>query len=303
MDSSSVISITREEFNAFHSYDRALFSRLVISLRRDIRQSYQVMSFLLYLEKTAPRLSNLIAKLAASQDAVVNMVADQVVTCMRCLSYEDFPAFVAYLRRSILSPEIPFITGVTRGYLTLLVIHNNRENILFEMKMHLTRVCIPAFKDICVRAEMYNREIEERVAIAKMRQLAMSSVFQKGESSTSQFYRQGTNNVNEAEGRTVFLTFSRGYPVSQAEVHAYFTRRFGEIIEAIKMGGAGGDGQTLYATMELTCASYVPEILSQGVYRTKYSINGKHVWARKFIPSHKKSSKSRLLSDSYEDFF
>ncbi|KAG2274005.1 hypothetical protein Bca52824_056560 [Brassica carinata] len=179
MDSSSVISITREEFNAFHSYDRALFSRLVISLRRDIRQSYQVMSFLLYLEKTAPRLSNLIAKLAASQDAVVNMVADQVVTCMRCLSYEDFPAFVAYLRRSILSPEIPFITGVTRGYLTLLVIHNNRENILFEMKMHLTRVCIPAFKDICVRAEMYNREIEERVAIAKMRQLAMSSVFQR----------------------------------------------------------------------------------------------------------------------------
>ncbi|KAL0856834.1 hypothetical protein Bca101_061988 [Brassica carinata] len=269
MDSSSVISITREEVDAFHSYDKALFSRLVISLRRDIRQSCQVMCFLLYLEKTAHHLRNLIAKLVSSQDVVLNMVADQAVKCMRCLSYEDFPAFVANFRKRILSLEIPFITGVTRGYLPLIVIHNNRENTLFEMKKHL-------------RAEMYNKEIEERkIAIAKMRQLGMSN--------DSQFYQQGTNNVNGAEYWTIILRFSRGYPVSGAELHAYFTRRFGEIIEVIYMGGAGGNGQTLYATMELNSASQFPETL------TKYNINGKHVWARKFIPNHKSSS-SLLLS-------
>ncbi|KAF2570019.1 hypothetical protein F2Q70_00006352 [Brassica cretica] len=284
MDSSSTITITREELNAFHLYDRALFSRLVITLRRDIGQSYQVMTFLLYLETIAPHLRNLIADFASLTDVFVNMVADQVVTCIKCLSYDDFPAFVTHLRRSILSPAIPYITDVTRGYLTLIVIHNNRENILFEMKKHLTRVCIRAFEDICVRAEMYNKEIEEREnAIAEMSQLGISSVVQNGESSTSQFSSRRVN----ADNMTIFLTFSKGYPISKAEVYAYFTRRFGEIVEAIHMGGAGENEQTLYATMQLSSVSKVPEILTED--RTQYIINGKHVWARKFIPSHKSS--------------
>ena len=178
MDSSSTLAITREELNAFHLYDRALFSRLVITLRRNIRQSYQVMSFLLYLETIAPFLSTLIANFASLPDAVVNMVADEVVTCLRCLSFDDFPAFVTHLRRSILSLEIPYLTGVTRGYLTLIFVHNNRENILFEMKKHLTRVCVRAFEDICVRAEMYNREIEERGnAMWEMSQLGLEVLF------------------------------------------------------------------------------------------------------------------------------
>ncbi|KAF3503868.1 hypothetical protein F2Q69_00045080 [Brassica cretica] len=343
MDSSSTITITREELNAFHLYDRALFSRLVITLRRDIGQSYQVMTFLLYLETIAPHLRNLIADFASLTDVFVNMVADQVVTCIKCLSYDDFPAFVTHLRRSILSPAIPYITDVTRGYLTLIVIHNNRENILFEMKKHLTRVCIRAFEDICVRAEMYNKEIEEREnAIAEMSQLGISSVVQNGESSTSQFSIRRVNADNRtifltfskgypiskaevyayftrenaiaemsqlgissvvqngesstsqfsirrvnADNRTIFLTFSKGYPISKAEVYAYFTRRFGEIVEAIHMGGAGENEQTLYATMQLSSVSKVPDILTED--RTQYIINGKHVWARKFIPSHKSS--------------
>ncbi|CAN7068284.1 unnamed protein product [Brassica rapa subsp. trilocularis] len=296
MDSSSTLAITREELNAFHLYDRALFSRLVITLRRDIRQSYQVMSFLLYLETIAPFLSTLIANFASLPDAVVNMVADEVVTCLRCLSFDDFPAFVTHLRRSILSPEIPYLRGVTRGYLTLIFVHNNRENILFEMKKHLTRVCVRAFEDICVRAEMYNREIEERGnAMWEMSQLGFRSAVQNGGSSTSRFSRGRAN-------RTIFLTFSRGYPISKAEVYAYFTRRFGGIVEAIRMGGAGVDEQTLYATMELSSASRVPDILIEGVYMTKYIINGKHVWARKFIPSHRSSSKHRSRH-SHGNFF
>ncbi|CDY67562.1 BnaA10g29910D [Brassica napus] len=299
MDSSSTISTTREEFNTFHLYNRALFSRLVITLRRDIRQSYQVMSFLLYLETIAPFLRNLIADFASLPDAVVNMVADEVVTCMRCLSFDDFPAFVTHLRRSILSPEIPYITGVTRGYLTLIFVHNNRENIFFEMKKHLTRVCVRAFEDIWVRAEMYNREIENREkAMAEMSQLGFSSAVQNGGSRTRRFSSRRAN----ADNRTIFLTFSRGYPIAKAEVYAYFTRRFGGIVEAIRMGGAEVNEQTLYATMELSSASRVPDILIEGVYMTKYIINGKHAWARKFIPSRKSSSKHRSRH-SYGNFF
>ncbi|XP_018443312.1 uncharacterized protein LOC108815160 [Raphanus sativus] len=237
------------------------------------------------------------------------MVADQVVTCIMCLSYEDFPAFVAYLRKFMLSPEISYITGLTRGHLNLISIHNNRENILFEMEQHSTHVCIPAFEDICVRAEMYNREIEARDrAIARRNQMGISSVFERGESSNSrQFLRGGQQRTNGGQGnaasRTIFLTFSRGYPVSREEVHGYFTWRFGDMIEAIHMGGTEGTGQNLYATMLLNSPSKIPEILMEGVFRTKYTINGKHVWARKFIPSHKSSSKKNRYLHSHGNYF
>ncbi|XP_018443311.1 uncharacterized protein LOC108815158 [Raphanus sativus] len=234
---------------------------------------------------SAHHLRDLISNLASSQDAVVNMVAEQVVTCMMCLSCEDFSAFVAYLRKCMLSPEVPYITGLTRGRLNLIAIHNNRENILFEMNQHFTRMCIPAFEDIFVGAEMYNRAIDARdMAIARRNQMGVSSVFQKGESSNSRFL-SGQENADE---RTIVLSFSRRYPVSREEVHGYFTWRFGEIIEAIHMGGAGRTGQTLYAAaMVLNSPAMIPAIIMEGISTTKFSINGKHVWARKFIPSHK----------------
>ncbi|KAJ4909810.1 Uncharacterized protein Rs2_04431 [Raphanus sativus] len=63
-------------------------------------------------------------------------------------------------------------------------------------------------------------------AIARKKQMGIDSFFQKGESSNMRFLRgpeQGTNGGRgSADDRTIFLTFSRGYPVSRAEVHASF---------------------------------------------------------------------------------
>lgn len=244
MDSSTTLSpvlVTREEFNAFHRFDRALFTRLVLTLRRDINQSCKVMSFLLYLEKTA-LLSNLIVNLVSRPDLFVNALADEVVTCLSCMCYEDFPTFVATFGENIKSFTIPLIMRMTGECLSLAVIHQNRHNILLEVRKHLTRICYPAFEDICLRAEMYNMETEEREkAMEKMSNLAISKVVHKAESISQYLSDQqeiashavgGTSNVSAfsddeqvmADNRTVFLTFSKGYPISEAEVHDYFTR-------------------------------------------------------------------------------
>ncbi|KAL0843048.1 hypothetical protein Bca101_016293 [Brassica carinata] len=116
-------------------------------------------------------------------------------------------------------------------------------------------------------------------------------IMRDAESSASQFisgqhettdHVAGTKKVEGEDGRAIFLAFSRGYPVSNSELHAYFTRRHGDIIEAIHMGAGGGYGQALYATMVLHSAAKIQEILNGGVFSTKFTINGKHVWARKF---------------------
>ncbi|CAA7031492.1 unnamed protein product [Microthlaspi erraticum] len=295
MDSSttlSPVSVTREEFNAFHKSDRALFTRLVFSLKRDINQSCKIVSFLLYLEKNAP-VSNLVVNLAALPDYFVNALADEVVTCLTCMCYETFPNFVATFGKNIKFFTIPLIMRMTGESLSLAVIHQNRQNILLAVKTNLTRICYPAFEDICVRAAMHNKETEEREkAVEKMSNLAISKVVHKGEQETA----AGASTVDGfsdeeqvmAENRTVFLTFSKGYPIAEAEVHGYFTRRFGDIIEAIYMPGVeGNEQQALYARMVLHSAAKIPEIVTTGITRTKYTINGKHVWARKFIPNLK----------------
>ncbi|KAF2561760.1 hypothetical protein F2Q70_00014280 [Brassica cretica] len=276
--SSSSLSITREEFNAFHKFERDLFTRIVISLRRDISLSFEIMCFLIYLEKSV-FMSKLIFNLVSLPDLFINTVIDEVVMCLRCLSYENFPTFVASLK-NINSLSIPWIRRMTRQNFTLEGIHQKREDILLEMKKHLTSICYPAFEDICVRFEMQNKE-----------KMHTSSHFLCGQQATTN-HAAGTSNVEgqqlTAEDRTVFLTFSKGYPISEVEVYEYFTRRFGDIVEAIHMGGVGGkDLQALYARMVLRSASKIPEIVKDEACPTKFAINGKHVKARKFIPIHK----------------
>lgn len=88
-----------------------------------------------------------------------------------------------------------------------------------------------------MHAEKNNKEIvEKEKAMEKMKQLSINRVVHKPESS-SQFLseQQATTRTSKVgaiseddqvrdEERTVFLTFSRGYPISEAEVHGYFTR-------------------------------------------------------------------------------
>ncbi|KAK6933277.1 hypothetical protein RJ641_036233 [Dillenia turbinata] len=85
------------------------------------------------------------------------------------------------------------------------------------------------------------------------------------------------------DDRTIFLTFSKGYPISKEEVRNFFTRRHGDIIEAILMQDLKeGDQQVLYARLVVHQLSMIDLVL-EGKTKAKFVINGKHVWARKFV--------------------
>ncbi|XVE68971.1 hypothetical protein DITRI_Ditri09bG0113000 [Diplodiscus trichospermus] len=85
-----------------------------------------------------------------------------------------------------------------------------------------------------------------------------------------------------AEDRTIFLTFSKGYPISENEITDFFTRNFGDnLIEGIEMQEVPAGEQPLYARMVLKSASGF-EIVLNGKPKAKFSINGKHVWCRKY---------------------
>ena len=90
--------------------------------------------------------------------------------------------------------------------------------------------------------------------------------------------------VTPADDRTVFLTFSKGYPISESEVRVHFTRKFGEVIEAIVMQEVQENEQPLFARMVLKMeyASKIEEIVTP-MNKNKFTIDGKHVLVRKFF--------------------
>nr|GLL23189.1 uncharacterized protein LOC109188014 [Ipomoea trifida] len=94
------------------------------------------------------------------------------------------------------------------------------------------------------------------------------------------------------DDRTIFLTFSKGYPITEQEVKDFFSRKFGDSIEAIHMQEVGTGEQVLYARLVARSLAALEAIVIGG--KAKYNINGKHVWARKYV----KKQNSKALSSS-----
>ncbi|KAH6832731.1 Rho guanine nucleotide exchange factor [Perilla frutescens var. hirtella] len=83
------------------------------------------------------------------------------------------------------------------------------------------------------------------------------------------------------DDRTIFLTFSKGYPTSEEEVKEYFTKKFGDFIEDLIMQEVEEGEQPLYAKMVAKSPAVMDGIVEGN--KAKYSIGGKHVWARKYV--------------------
>ncbi|CAI9765967.1 unnamed protein product [Fraxinus pennsylvanica] len=97
--------------------------------------------------------------------------------------------------------------------------------------------------------------------------------------------------INEVlpEDRTMFVTFSRGYPVAEMEVRHFFATVYGNCIESFRMQEGGPYEQPLYAWVVFRKASFIEEILN-GAEKAKFTMNGMHIWMRKFVPRNEGSS-------------
>jgi hypothetical protein len=66
-------------------------------------------------------------------------------------------------------------------------------------------------------------------------------------------------------------------------------RKHGECIEAIYMQEVSAEEQPLYARLVVPSAAILHNVLL-GQGKAKFTINGKHVWARKYVRKNLKSS-------------
>ncbi|KAF9625668.1 hypothetical protein IFM89_025229, partial [Coptis chinensis] len=76
------------------------------------------------------------------------------------------------------------------------------------------------------------------------------------------------------EDRTLFLTFTRGYPTTGEEILDFFQRTYGNVVESVQMGETAPTVQPLYAYIVFHSASTLVAILD-GNEAVMFVVNGK----------------------------
>lgn len=287
-----------EDLKIIHEDERAIYSILVSNFWRNPWECLQIMSLWLWLERMG--FGNLISKIYSQPLCKMNELADEASICLKCVNGAQLP----FSGEDI---EIPLTRNLMTKEISLKFFHDIRLIALSEIGRLATEVYVPVLADIMAKA--INEDDAESLfhnlmmmmsgkafqTLSMNQMMASSSLNESLTLSLSQLriggaVSQGRTPVNEIarEDRRMFATFSRGYPVSESEVRQFLTRIYGNCIESIYMQRVMPNEQALYAIVVLHRPSFVGAILN-GQIKAKFSVNGKHMWMRKFVPKNGRS--------------
>ncbi|XP_073043379.1 uncharacterized protein [Primulina eburnea] len=288
-------SVTLEESKIFQKIDRQLFTILVRDLWRNPLDCLQIMGLWLWFERTG--FSNVISKILSQPLFLINELADEAMACLNCMDDAQFPL-------QFEATEIPLTQSIVQKDLTLNYFHLRRLTAYHEIQTLIKQVYIPVLSDIMEKAcyggfgESLNdsqMSMQGHAALGLNPMMAQSSYDDPFMQSFSNINiqvdtRPSQNNVVQANEpalyvRTMFATFSKGYPVSESEIRQFFSRIYGNCIESIHMQEVKVNEQALYARVVFHRPAFIDSILS-GMTKAKFSINGKHIWMRKFVPNN-----------------
>ncbi|KAE9609232.1 hypothetical protein Lal_00020510 [Lupinus albus] len=281
--------ISVEELYTFHRIDREVFFRLVITLCRNPAQSLLVMAFWLWLESI--KYPKFVSKLVALSDPLINSFANEAVSTLRCLEMEDDDI-----------PEsgggLPLTTILMQKKISLHFFRQKRFTAIVGIRCVLNNICARIFTDIlqyllgsantrtCTSSYPshyrplvvpgFPHPLFGTFTIPPINFEELDLLDPRIWINMHSYYDGATD-----DDKTMFLTFSRGFPVTKEEVLHLFTRTYGDCIKFLNMGNGNVNGQVLFATMVLHKIEIVDEILN-GKHVAKFRLDGKHIWARKY---------------------
>ena len=287
---------SQEDFLLFHRIDRDLYRILVFNLLREPTESIYILCLWLWLERVGFR--NVIRNILTLPSVLINEVADESVTCLNCINPNNSQS-----ASSSEPGDIPLLQNLVDGdgEISVQFFCKNKDTINRGVTKMVHDVGIRAFSDIMQNVMMLSNAAAAATA-ATMLESRRSSVM-RPPSGSIWFGSIGPSNPMElddgdiesrvlnlklvqdvpADDRTMFVTFSRGYPVEEWEVREFFGRRFGDCIEDLYMQEVPANEQSLFARIVFRQLSII-EMILKGVEKAIFAINGKHVWARKFVP-------------------
>ena len=271
--------VTIGELHLFHSMDREIFARLVITLKRPPSQTLLIMALFLWLENA--KQCKIIHNLSKISNNLLDAIANEGALCINCLKSKS---------PTIHGGTLTLMSTIIGQETTLKTISQSKYTTISGVKSYLSEICTWIFTDILLQVLTIpsNFNFDKPLIIHGFPNPTFGSL---------EIYVLPMNYTIPSKGnwgwklkfeapiddRTLFLTFSRGFPVSEMEAKMFFTEMCGDCIENFEMEAKNDPKvQCLYARMELKCVSYMDQIMN-GKYIAKFrNSSGKHIWARKF---------------------
>ncbi|KAG5223558.1 Rho guanine nucleotide exchange factor [Salix suchowensis] len=236
-------SITVDQLHAYHAIDRESF----LDDKRILIHS----------------------KMTSLADTVLNVVADEAALCLDSLEYTNLPIIP-------IGGGLPF-TSI------------NKFTAISGIKNSLNTVCARIFTDILQRVLAGTSQMigNQPLVVPGFPHPVFGDVTILARPVDNDFPAAELWGWDPARAvpendRTMFLTFSRGFPVTKEEVAELFTSICGDCVVNVQMQEKSQSSeQPLYAKIIMRTITAVDQILC-GRRVAKFRINGKHIWARKY---------------------
>lgn len=283
---SSTFFVSQQDFNLFHRIDRELYTLLVLNLWRDPIESVQVLALWLWLERVGYR--KVVQKTLALPQILINELADEAVSCLNVINQNGEASSSS---SSNSNTDNPLMQCLMEKDLTLQFFNKHRRTAVKGVPKIINQVCMKAFCDIIQHAVERNaaRTIADQAQQVMPQTLLQPNMVQVQNAGLGSMVRSGDVNVGiipsnmvHPDDRTMFVTFSKGYPVFEWEVREFFNRAYGDCIESLHMQEVMPYDQSLFARIIFHSPNTIDMVLN-GTGKAKFTINGKHVWARKFV--------------------
>ncbi|KAL5216114.1 hypothetical protein ABZP36_007515 [Zizania latifolia] len=89
--------------------------------------------------------------------------------------------------------------------------------------------------------------------------------------------------IGDDGSRSLFITFSKGFPLTREEIKEYFTERWGDCLEKVMMEKTPAGKPPTYGRIVFLRAPVASAVLG-GQRLVKLVVNGRQLWARKYVP-------------------
>lgn len=251
--------MTQGEHKDFHLIDRDLYATLVFDLWRDPIEAIQMMAIWMWLERMFMECPELTRRILSLNAQLIEKIGDEALLYWACIDNMR-------LLFSSTVGDFPLTNMLLKRDMPINFVRQHREVSIAGINEVINNVCAKYFKDKWDGAIARNAHMDFIQSVAKHEPMVRPHKLQ-----------------TQPDDRTLFVTFSRGYPVAEWEVRQFFNELFGDCIESFYMQEVAIGEHALFAKIVLYQTSYMRAVLSGGT-KAKFTINGKHVWMRKYIP-------------------
>ncbi|KAL8106909.1 hypothetical protein AgCh_023631 [Apium graveolens] len=261
-NSDTQVPISEANFRLFHTMDRILYIILVTDLSCGPKEAMQIMAIWLWLERVG--FPNTIKNILRLPIPLINELVNEANICLHFINNPQ--SF-----RLNKAGDIHLMNFLIKDF-SLQYLQKNQKLAKFGIETTRNKICMQAFSDLMHQAILQDEawKIARSQQQLFMQQAMLSNGFGHG--------------IVPDEQRTMFVTFSKGYPVQEWEIRDFLVRNFGDCIESFYMENVRDIGdQPLYARIVFIRAEFI-HIILKDLFKAKFTINGKHVWMRKYVP-------------------